>query len=181
MTYLQTLKLPKDISSKMKKYLEKEAQHYTIYHNTLHRYNAENSLIRKVLNKKEAEDIMYAYHQHSLGGYLAYNNTLHKISSRFYWNNMNYVQLCHRCQLYGNKSLNEELYPVPVSIKPFNRIAMDVKHVQASRTGNRYIIVAIDCLTKYVEVTEITLFLDEEIICPTILITDNGKPFLNDS
>jgi transposase InsO family protein len=105
---------------------------------------------------------------------------------------MNYVQKCHRCQLYGSKSLNEELYPVPVSIKPFDRIAIDVKHVQASRTGNRYIIVAIDYLTKYVEArairfqnaTEIALFLYEEIICrhgcPTILITDNGKPFLND-
>lgn len=197
MTYLKTLNLPQNSSSKLKKYLEKEAQYYTIYQSTLYRYNTENGLIRKILNKEEAEDILYAYHQHILGDHLVYNNTLHKIASRFYWNNMtqgimNYVQKCHGYQLYDKKSLSEELYPVPVSIKPFDRIAMDVKHVQASRTGNRYIIVAIDYLTKYVEArairyqnaTEIALFLYEDIICrhgcPIILITDNGKPFLND-
>ncbi|EIE75582.1 hypothetical protein RO3G_00286 [Rhizopus delemar RA 99-880] len=60
-----------------------------------------------------------------------------------------YVKKCPRCQVHGCKSLNEELYPVPVSSKPFDRIALDAKHVQSSRTGYRYIIVVIDYLTKY--------------------------------
>jgi hypothetical protein len=104
---------------------------------------------------------------------------------------MEYVKKCHRCQRHGKKSLKEELYPVPVSVKPFDRIALDVKHVQASRSGNRYIIAGIDYLTKYVEArpirfqtaSEIALFLYEEIICrhgcPTIIVSDNGKSFVS--
>ncbi|CEG72807.1 hypothetical protein RMATCC62417_08295 [Rhizopus microsporus] len=194
--YLQDLKLPEGISNKQKKRLEKESTKYTVYRDTLYRYNTENGIIRKVLNKQEAEEIMYSFHQHPLGGHLAYNNTLHKIASRYYWENMTndimeYVKKCHRCQKYGKKSLNEELYPVAVSPKPFDRVALDVKHVQASRTGYRYIIAGIDYLTKYVEArpirfqtaSEIALFLYEEIICrhgcPTIIVSDNGKPFLS--
>ncbi|KAG1387694.1 hypothetical protein G6F60_014016 [Rhizopus arrhizus] len=140
---------------------------------------------------------MFAYHQHPLGGHLAYNNTLHKISSRYYWDNMsqdimNYVKKCYRCQMHGKKTLKEELYPVAVSAKPFDRVALDVKHVQTSRSGHRYIIAAIDYLTKYVEArplrfqnaSEIALFVYEDIICrhgcPTIMVSDNGKPFLSD-
>ncbi|KAG1205421.1 hypothetical protein G6F69_009410 [Rhizopus microsporus] len=193
--YLQDLKLPEGISNKQKERLEKESIKYTVYRDTLYRYNTENGIIRKVLNKQEAEEIMYSFHQHPLGGHLAYNNTLHKIASRYYWENMTndimeYVKKCHRCQKYGKKSLNEELYPVAVSPKPFDRVALDVKHVQASRTGYRYIIAGIDYLTKYVEArpirfqtaSEIALFLYEEILCrhgcPTIIVSDNGKPFL---
>ena len=194
--YLQKLKLPEGITPEQKTYLQKKAHCYTIYKDTLYRYNTDNGIIRKVLNKQEAEEIMYSYHQHPLGGHLAYNNTLHKIASRYYWDNMTkdimeYVKKCHRCQKYGKKSLKEELYPVAVSTKPFDRIALDVKHVQASRSGNRYIIAGIDYLTKYVEArpirfqtaSEIALFLYEEIICrhgcPTIIVSDNGKPFVS--
>lgn len=44
----------------------------------LYQYITENGIIRKVLNKKEAEEIMYSFHQHPIGGHLVYNNTLHK-------------------------------------------------------------------------------------------------------
>ncbi|EIE91420.1 hypothetical protein RO3G_16131 [Rhizopus delemar RA 99-880] len=189
--------MPDQISDKMQKYIKKESKNYTIFQGVLFRYNTTNGVIRKVLNKNEAQEIIEAYHQHPLGGHLAYNNTLHKVASRFYWDGMNqqileYVQKCNRCQMYGSKSLNEELYPVPISTKPFDRIALDVKHVQASRSGYRYIIAAIDYLTKYVEAkpmrfqtaSEIAIFLYEEVICrhgcPTIIVSDNGKPFLSD-
>ncbi|KAG1425621.1 hypothetical protein G6F57_023369 [Rhizopus arrhizus] len=104
--YLQDLKLPEGITKKQEKYLKKEAYKFTIYHDALYRYNTENGIIRKVLNKHEAEEIMYSFHQHPLGGHMAYNNTLHKIASRYYWDDMNkdimeYVKKCHRCQKYG--------------------------------------------------------------------------------
>src|SRR6478735_3141648 len=195
-TYLETLQIPKDETKSLQKFLIRESSKFTLYNNTLYRYNTENGTIRKVLNKQEAQEMMNAYHQHPLGGHLAYNNTLHKIATRYYWENMakdilEYVRNCSRCQVFGKKSIKEELYPVPVSVKPFDRIAIDVKHVQTSRSGHRYIVAAIDYLTKYVEArplrfqtsSEIALFLYEDIICrhgcPTILVTDNGKPFLS--
>lgn len=196
-TYLQGLKVPEDLDTGLKKYILKNAKKFTIFNNILYRYNTDNGTVRKVLNKQEAEEILYSYHQHPLGGHLAYSNTLHKIASRYYWDNMTkdimeYVQKCHRCQCHGSKSLNEQLYPVPVSAKPFERIALDIKHVQTSREGHRYIIAAIDYLTKYVEArplrfqtsSEVALFLYEEIICrhgcPITIVSDNGKPFLSD-
>ena len=196
-TYLQELKVPEDLDTSLKKYILKNAKKFTIFNNILYRYNTDNGTVRKVLNKQEAEEILYSYHQHPLGGHLAYSNTLHKIASRYYWDNMTkdimeYVQKCHRCQCHGSKSLNEQLYPVPVSAKPFERIALDIKHVQTSRAGHRYIIAAIDYLTKYVEArplrfqtsSEVALFLYEEIICrhgcPITIVSDNGKPFLSD-
>lgn len=195
--YLLTLKIPDNTSTKVAKHLVKESINYTIYQNTLYRYNTTNGIIRKVLNKEEAQNIMDTYHQHPLGGHLAYNNTLHKIATRYYWEKMareiqEYIKKCPRCQVHGPKTLREELYPVPVSIKPFDRVALNVKHVQTSRAGYRYIIAGIDYLTKYVEAkpmrfqtsSEVALFLYEEIICrhgcPTIIVTDNGKPFLSD-
>ena len=195
-TYLQTMQIPEDETRSLQKFLIRESPNFTLYKDTLYRYNTENGTIRKVLNKQEAQEMMNAYHQHPLGGHLAYNNTLHKIATRYYWDNMakdifEYVKTCSRCQVFGKKSLKEELYPVPVSIKPFDRVALDVKHVQTSRSGHRYIVAAIDYLTKYVEArplrfqtsSEIALFLYEDIICrhgcPTIMVTDNGKPFLS--
>ncbi|KAG1443230.1 hypothetical protein G6F56_010751 [Rhizopus delemar] len=195
--YLETLELPEELPKKLQKFVTKEAPNFTIYNNTLYRYSTDNGIIRKVLNRSESEEIMHAFHQHPLGGHLAYNNTLHKIASRYYWKNMSrdimeYVQKCNRCQRHGKKILNEELFPVAVSVKPFDRIALDVKHVQTSRSGYRYIIAGIDYLTKYVEArairfqtaSEIALFLYEDIICrhgcPTIIVSDNGKPFVSD-
>ena len=70
--YLQTMKIAEDATSRMKKYLKKEANKFTIYRDILYRYNTDNGIIRKVLNKKEAEEIMYAYHQHPLGGHLCF-------------------------------------------------------------------------------------------------------------
>ena len=87
--YLENLETPTNLSAKEKKKFVKEAPKYTVYKDVLYRYNTENGIIRKVLNKEEAEEIMYSYHQHPLGGHMAYNNTLHKIASRYYWDNMN--------------------------------------------------------------------------------------------
>ncbi|KAG1079407.1 hypothetical protein G6F42_023783 [Rhizopus arrhizus] len=101
------------------------------------------------------------------------------------------VRQCERCQEHGPKKINERAYPVPVPIKPFTQIGLDIKHVTPSQSGHRYIVVAIDYLTKYVEVraitaqtsSEIALFLYEEVItrhgCIHTLITDNGKPMVS--
>src|SRR6478735_1754485 len=78
-TYLETLQIPKDETKSLQKFLIRESSKFTLYNNTLYRYNTENGTIRKVLNKQEAQEMMNAYHQHPLGGHLAYNNTLHKI------------------------------------------------------------------------------------------------------
>ncbi|EIE87942.1 hypothetical protein RO3G_12653 [Rhizopus delemar RA 99-880] len=75
-TYLQTMQIPEDETRSLQKFLIRESPNFTLYKDTLYRYNTENGTIRKILNKQEAQEMMNAYHQHPLGGHLAYNNTL---------------------------------------------------------------------------------------------------------
>ena len=81
-TYLQELKVPEDLDTSLKKYILKNAKKFTIFNNILYRYNTDNGTVRKVLNKQEAEEILYSYHQHPLGGHLAYTVT-HKTFQMF--------------------------------------------------------------------------------------------------
>lgn len=55
--YLENLETPTNLSAKEKKKFVKEAPKYTVYKDVLYRYNTENGIIRKVLNKEEAEEI----------------------------------------------------------------------------------------------------------------------------
>lgn len=150
---------------------------------------------KKVLNVEQAKEAVIQFHYHPLGGHLAFANTFNSIHQKYFWDNMNkdvhkFFQECPRCQEHGNKYLNEKAYPVPVPVVPFAQVGIDIKHVVPAQTGHRYIIVAIDYLTKYIEVkairnqtsSEISSFIYEEIITrhntPRIIITDNGKPFI---
>ncbi|KAG2216804.1 hypothetical protein INT45_013816 [Circinella minor] len=131
-----------------------------------------------------------------MGGHFAFHNTYHKIARRYYWESMkqdiqNIISRCDRCQKQGKSILNELLHPIPVKPEPWYQIVMDIKHFRPSRSGNRYVIVAIDYFTKWVEAkalryanaTEVALFLYEDVICrhgcPAIVINDNGLPFAN--
>lgn len=62
-----------------------------------------------------------------------------------------FVKECPRCQEHGTQFINEKSYPVSVLVKPFFQIGIDIKHVTIAQSGHKYIIVAIDYLTKYVE------------------------------
>lgn len=195
--YLSNLVIPESATIEQRKLIERQSHNYTLLNKKLYRCNFETYQHRIVLNKSEAIEALYIAHQHPLGGHLAYNNTLNKIASRYYWPEMNkdvkrYVEECSRCQRHKRKSLNERLHPVAVLHEPFEQIAIDVKHVSTSRGGYRYLIVAICYLTKYVEAravkyqtaAEIALFLYEEIICrhgcPKLCITDNGTPMISE-
>lgn len=194
--YLNTSTFAEDISKTEKSYIEKNIYKYTIHKDSLH-YLKPNDMycLKKVLNAKEAKEAFIQYHYHALGGHFAYANTVNRIVQKYFWENMNkdiysFIKECPRCQEHGAKYINEKAYPVSVPIKPFAQIGIDVKHVVTSQTGHRYIIVAIDYLTKYVEAraltvqtsSEIASFIYEEIITrhgtPDIIITDNGRPFI---
>lgn len=156
-------------------------------------------MVTHVVTHSEEGKIPTMYHHHPLGGHFAYSNTLHKVSQKYYWDNMSrsimeFIKECPQCQLQGSKIKSERLHPIPVSssAKPFDRISIDVKHVSTSRIGSRYIIVGIDYLTKYVEAralqfqttSDVALFIYEDIICrhdcPRFIHTDNGKPMISE-
>jgi Integrase core domain len=95
------------------------------------------------------------------------------------------------CQRRGGHKRREPLHPIPVG-EPFHRIGIDyVRPLPMTECGNKYIIVAMDYLTKWPEakpVKEATAettvdFIYEDIIsrhgCPAIILTDRGTHFNN--
>ena len=196
--FLRTSKYTENISDNDKKFIEKNIHNFTIHNDSLYLLQPYDKFcLKKVLNQKEAKDAFIQYHYHPLGGHFAFANTLNRISQKFYWDNMNkeiyqFVKECPRCQEHGTKFINEKAYPVSVPVKPFSQIGIDIKHVTIAQSGHKYIIVAIDYLTKYVEArallvqtsAEIASFIYEDIITrhgsPNIIITDNGRPFISD-
>ena len=102
-----------------------------------------------------------------------------------------YVQSCDACQRRGKSHRNEQLHPIPVHT-PFYQIGIDfVGPLPLTSNGNKYIITAIDYLTKWLKaraVPEATAeqaanFIYEEIICrhgcPTKILSDRGTHFKN--
>jgi len=102
-----------------------------------------------------------------------------------------YVQSCDACQRREKSHRNEQLHPIPVHT-PFYQIGIDfVGPLPLTSNGNKYIITAIDYLTKWLKaraVPEATAeqaanFIYEEIICrhgcPTKILSDRGTHFKN--
>jgi len=102
-----------------------------------------------------------------------------------------YVQLCDAYQWQGRPKTKNELHPIPVD-SPFYRIRIDfVGPLSRTSRGNKYIIVAIDYLTKWPEakaVKDVTAknivkFLYEDIICghrcSTKILSDKKSHFNN--
>ena len=100
-----------------------------------------------------------------------------------------------RCQRTGKPSRRDEMPLAPqITLQPFDKWEVDfVGPISLTRkqTGARYIITAIDYLTRWAEVapmkactaTTVTKFLFENVITrfgfPKILISDQGTHFVN--
>ena len=140
--------------------------------------------------------ILQNYHDSPFGGHRAYETTLISIRNRYYWNYMpsevkNYCQSCSSCQMFNYACLHNvaPLKPIQVS-RPWQLVGVDFMGVfKTSRHGNKYIILAIDHFTKYLEgaatptfdATTTALFLFNNIICRygmmEKLLADQGVNF----
>jgi len=104
-----------------------------------------------------------------------------------------FIKCCHRCQLYRPQGLNkfsEDLATKPGL--PFSRVGLDlVGPLPKTNNDNRYIIVLVDYLTKWVEAEPLKTTESEDVIkflkkvfsrhgIPEVLVTDNGPQFISD-
>lgn len=102
-----------------------------------------------------------------------------------------YVRTCQNCQMRGRPIGRNELHPIRIG-EPFEVIGIDIVGLlNETGKGNKYIVVAIDYFTKWVEAralreataNEVTEFLWEDIICrhgcPKKIISDRGTHFNN--
>ena len=136
------------------------------------------------------------FHNDPTAGHFAVDIMFDKIKSRYYWPQMyenirEYIKSCDSCQRRGKYKRNEPLHPIPVH-SPFYQIGIDfVGPLPKTKNGNKYIITAMDYLTKWPEAKAIpeataeqtAIFIYEEIICrhgcSTKILSDRGSHFKN--
>lgn len=195
--YLTQEIYPPIFTTKQQTQLRKQAKHYQVKNNLLYKYDRHNrqNLIR-VLQRWETEPILYMFHNDSTAAHASKNKMMDKMKTRFYWPQMfddiqAYTNSCDICQRRGKNKKTEPLHPIPVG-SPFFQIGIDyVGPLNRTTTGNKYIIVAMDYLTKWPEAKpvkeataqETVTFIYEDIICrhgcPGRILTDRGTHFNN--
>jgi hypothetical protein len=137
-----------------------------------------------------------AFHDSVLAGHLGQNRTLQKIKLRYFWPKLthqvfNYARNCLLCQMRKR----EPKKPAGLLLctwveRPFQKVGLDLlRPFPLSHKGNRQIIVAVDYLTKWVEVkamltwtaTDVADFFVNQIVlrhgAPEEIVTDQGKCF----
>jgi hypothetical protein len=140
--------------------------------------------------------ILFNLHKSPIGAHQGIENTYQKLKERYYWPGMrnavkHYIKGCDECQRRGQPFRKEPLIPIKIG-EPFHRVGIDIKGpLPITKKENRYIIVAMDYLTKWPEAkatseakaSDVAKFLHQEIICrhgtPSILLSDRGTPFVN--
>ncbi|KAI9560573.1 hypothetical protein GHT06_011521 [Daphnia sinensis] len=131
------------------------------------------------------ERVVKAYHDDLMSEHMGVRRTLTKISNRFFWERLaidvtNDVQSCP----------TGFLQCIQVA-RPFQKVRIDLLGpFPTSNTGNKIIIVAVDYLTKWVEIRampngkadKVATFFVEQIVlrhgAPESIISDQGKCFI---
>ena len=151
------------------------------------------------LPKKFQNSIISEYHESPLCGHFGVKNTYEKIRRKYFWSKMldqisEFVKNCHRCQLNKINRKQKPGYCELLEVKqPFSRVEIDITGpYEETPRGNKYVVAAIDCFTKYVEMRAIpsqdkftiAKFIYEDIITrhspQLILQSDRGGAFLSE-
>nr|GEY40363.1 reverse transcriptase domain-containing protein [Tanacetum cinerariifolium] len=169
-------------------------------------YHAGNFIIKEpvlirlfdVLAGKEAIDILNACHSGPTGGHYGANYTAKKVfDSGFYWpsiykDSFELVKRCDLCQRQGKVLQKDEMPQNFIQIcEIFDVWGIDFMGPFPSSKGNKYILVAVDYLSKWVEakalptkdarvVVKFLKSLFSGFGTPKAIISDRGTHFCND-
>nr|GFB84640.1 reverse transcriptase domain-containing protein [Tanacetum cinerariifolium] len=147
----------KGMTSQQKQKFFKDARHYFLDDPYLFRTCADQ-IIRRCVASKEAIDILNACHSGPTGGHYGANYTAKKVFDLgFYWPSIykdafELVKRCDSCQRQGKVSQKDEMPHNFIQIcEIFDVWGIDFTGPFPSSKGNKYILVAVDYLSKWVE------------------------------
>ncbi len=147
------------------------------------------------------KDVLFACHDHLLsGGHLGVQRTFDKIRARYYWAGLyrdvqEWCTNCRECTMRKERhDLRLPVMSVPIPAEPWEFVSVDVMgpFVSARGSGNKFIVVYCDHLTRYVETIAMRVQdtkslargLVERVMCrhgcPRVLLSDRGLPFLSE-
>lgn len=154
-------------------------------------------LDRIVIPQSLKKNILETHHSHVLAGHLGRFKTHRLIALRYYWSGMikdinNFISNCMKCNMHKfNLKKNVTLKPIPVN-DAWDTVGVDlVGPLPETKNGNKWIIVFVDYLTKWVEafsliaadsVSIAKVFVYEVISrhgTPLKLLSDRGTSFLS--
>jgi len=197
--YLQTRDYPEKASKNNKRMLRRLASSFLLNGDVLYKRNHDMVLLRCV-DAKEAELILKEIHEGAFGTHMNGHAMAKKIMrGGYFWLTMEndcciHVRKCHKCQVYADKA---NVSPMPLNVLtapwPFSMWGIDVIGAIEPKAlnGHRFILVAIDYFTKWVEATSyssvtrkvVVKFIKKELICryglPNKVIIDNGTNLNN--
>ena len=123
-----------------------------------------DGMLRRCIPEQETDDVIFHCHDLPCGGHASTSKTVAKIlQSGFYWPTMfkdthKHVQQCDRCQRTGNISRK---YESPLTgileVEVFDVWGVDFMGPFPSSNGNKYILVAVDYVSKLLQPLQMTL------------------------
>nr|GFC61044.1 reverse transcriptase domain-containing protein [Tanacetum cinerariifolium] len=147
--------IKKGLTSQQKKKFFKDVKHYFwddpylfwIY-----------QIIRRCVHGQDAIDILKACHEEPIGGHLGANLTAKKVfDAGFFWPTIYQdahamIKSCDTCQRQGKISQRDEMPQNAIQVcEIFDVRGIDFMGPFPSSRGNKYILVAVDYLSKWVE------------------------------
>nr|GEZ68870.1 reverse transcriptase domain-containing protein [Tanacetum cinerariifolium] len=127
-----------------------------------------DQIIRRCVAGHEAIDILKACHSGPIGGHYEANYTAKKVfDSGFYWPTIykdafELVKHCDSCQRQGKLSQRDEMPQNSIQVcEIFDVWSIDFIGPFPSSKGNKYILVAVDCLSKCVKAKALPLMMQE--------------------
>ena len=199
--YLQTGQYPDLLNREEKSIFQHQVAPYCLIRGVLFRMGADDKL-RRCLEVQYRRPVMRALHEGPAGGHFAAVSTMERIrTAGYWWPHLNrdvkeFVRSCDPCQRTGAPSFRNHWPLTPIiPLAPFAKWGIDfigpIFPVGSRR--NRYIVLATDYATKWVEAratprndaSTAATFLFEQIMmrfgCPLELVSDRGTHFLNET
>ncbi|GJR25951.1 reverse transcriptase domain-containing protein [Tanacetum coccineum] len=157
-----------------------------------------DQIIRRCVFGQKALDILKACHKGPIGGHHSANITARKVfDAGFFWPTIykdayELIKSCDACQRQGKISQRDEMPQNAIQVcKNFDVWGIDFMGPFPSSRGNKYILVAVDYLSKWVEakalptndarvVVKFLKSLFSRFGAPRAIISDRGTHFCND-
>ncbi|GJV39963.1 reverse transcriptase domain-containing protein, partial [Tanacetum coccineum] len=187
----------KGMTTQQKKKFFKDVKHYFWDDPYLFRICADQ-IIRRCVHGQEAIDILRACHEGPTGGHHSANLTARKVfDAGFFWPTIyrdahTMIKSCDTCQRQGKISQRDEMPQNAIQVcEIFDVWGIDFMGPFSSSHGNKYILVAVDYLSKWVEakalptndarvVVKFLKSLFARFGTPRAIISDRGTHFCND-
>lgn len=184
---------------KLEKRLALEGTQYDLIDGVLHHENPHQpGEWRVVVPASLCDGLLKEMHGGRFSGHFAWKKMYSTLRKRYWWKGMcgDVEKFCRSClECVTRKGIGRAVRPPLTTIPiggPFHRMGVDVLQLPVTESGNKYVVVFADYLTKWVEAfavpnqsaETIAHILVEEIFCrhgtPEHLLSDRGANFLSE-